>query len=163
MPKIPDSSSVTLVVFDVDGIFTDGRILIGPGGEEYKTFHTRDGHGVKRLLASGRQVAIISGRNAPAVNHRMAELGVKHVFQGCKDKLPVLRTLLKELGIALENVAYMGDDLPDLEVMQNVGLPVTVSDGAPEILAVASIVTRAAGGHCAVREFCDMLLTDADQ
>lgn len=163
MPQIPDSSSVTLVVFDVDGIFTDGRILIGPGGEEYKTFHTRDGHGVTRLLASGRQVAIISGRNAPAVDRRMAELGVEHVFQGCKDKLPVLRTLLKKLDIAPENVAYMGDDLPDLEVMQSVGLPVTVSDGAPEILAVASIVTRAAGGHGAVREFCDLLLTDADQ
>lgn len=163
MPKFSDPSSVTLVVFDVDGIFTDGRILIGPQGEEYKTFHTRDGHGVKRLLAAGRQVAIISGRNAPAVDRRMAELGVEHVFQGCKDKLPVLKALLEKLGTSPENVAYMGDDLPDLEVMQSVGLPVTVSDAAPEILSIASIVTRAAGGHGAVREFCDLLLNEAAQ
>ncbi|MDH3399523.1 MAG: HAD-IIIA family hydrolase [Chromatiales bacterium] len=163
MPQISDLSSVALVVFDVDGVFTDGRILIGPQGEEYKTFHTRDGHGVKRLMASGRQVAIISGRNATAVEHRMAELGVQHVFQGCKDKLKVLLALLEQLDISLENVAYMGDDLPDLEVMQKVGLPVTVSDGAPEIRSAASIVTRAAGGHGAVREFCDMLLNETDQ
>ncbi len=163
MPQIYDLSSVALVVFDVDGVFTDGRILIGPQGEEYKTFHTRDGHGVKRLMASGRQVAIISGRNATAVEHRMAELGVQHVFQGCTDKLKVLLALLEKLDISLENVAYMGDDLPDLEVMQEVGLPVTVSDGAQEIRSAASIVTRSAGGHGAVREFCDMLLNEADQ
>lgn len=163
MRQIPDPSSIALVVFDVDGVFTDGRILIGPGGEEYKTFHTRDGHGVKRLLASGRQVAIISGRNAPAVDHRMAELGVKHVFQGCKDKLPVLTALLETLSIPAQSVAYMGDDLPDLEVMQHVGLAVTVSDGAPEIRAAASITTRAAGGHGAVREFCDLLLGEQDR
>lgn len=158
MSALFDPSTIALVVFDVDGVFTDGRILIGPAGDEYKTFHTRDGHGVKRVLASGREVAIISGRNAQAVDHRMAELGVRHVFQGCKDKLPVLRALLEKLGIAPENVAYMGDDLPDLEVMQAVGLPVTVSDGADTIRAVARIVTRAPGGHGAVREFCDLLL-----
>jgi 3-deoxy-D-manno-octulosonate 8-phosphate phosphatase (KDO 8-P phosphatase) len=158
MPQISDLPSIALVVFDVDGVFTDGRILIGPDGEEYKTFHTRDGHGVKRLLASGREVAIISGRNAPAVDHRMMQLGVQHVFQGCDDKQPVLQALLENLDISPQNVAYMGDDLPDLEVMQSVGLPVTVADGAAEIRAIAKIVTRAPGGHGAVREFCDFLL-----
>ena len=162
MSQISDPSSISLVVFDVDGVFTDGRFLMGPQGEEYKTFHTRDGHGMKRLLASGRQVAIISGRNAEAVNHRMAELGVEHVFQGCKDKQAVLTSLLDRLAISPRNVAFMGDDLPDLEVMRSVGLPVTVADGVPEIRAVAKIITRAPGGHGAVREFCDMLLGNED-
>jgi 3-deoxy-D-manno-octulosonate 8-phosphate phosphatase (KDO 8-P phosphatase) len=158
-----DHSSISLVVFDVDGVFTDGRFLVGPDGEEYKTFHTRDGHGVKSLLASGRQVAIISGRKAAAVDHRMRELGVKHVFQGCGDKLPVLNSLLEYLAVAPGNVAFMGDDLPDLEAMRSVGLPVTVADGAPEILAISKIVTEAPGGHGAVREFCDLLLGRQDK
>lgn len=158
MPAQPDLSRISLVVFDIDGVFTDGQILIAADGSESKSFNVRDGHGVKRLLAAGRQVAIISGRKAAAVDHRMAELGVSHVFQGCQDKLGVLRDLLGRLGLAPEAVAYVGDDLPDLEVMRAVGLPIAVADAAPELRQVAAHVTRAPGGRGAVREVCEFLL-----
>jgi 3-deoxy-D-manno-octulosonate 8-phosphate phosphatase (KDO 8-P phosphatase) len=153
-----DLSRISLVAFDVDGVFTDGRILIAADGSESKSFNVRDGFGVKRLLKAGKQVAIISGRDARAVDFRMRELGVTHVFQGCKDKLGVLDDLLSELNLSRDRVAYVGDDLPDLEVMQAVGLSIAVADAAPELLQAAAHVTRAAGGRGAVREVCDMLL-----
>jgi len=158
MPKKLDLSKISLVAFDVDGVFTDGQILIAADGSESKSFSVRDGFGVKRLLKAGIQVAIISGRDAMAVNCRMRELGVQHVFQGCKDKLSVLDGLLSELQLGRDRVAYVGDDVPDLEVMQAVGLSIAVADAAPELLTAAKHVTRARGGRGAVREVCDMLV-----
>jgi len=152
MSQISDPSSITLVAFDVHGVFTDGRFLMGPQEEEYQTFHTRDGHGIKGVLAPGRQVAIISDRNSQA-----AELGGERIVQSCKDKQAASTALLDRRAISRQNVVFMGDDLPDLEVMRSARLPVTVLDGAPEIRAVARIVTRAPGGHGAIREFCDLL------
>lgn len=153
---------IRLAVFDVDGVFTDGRLNYGHGadgvGEQLKVFHVRDGHGIKRLRAAGFEIAIISGRSSPIVSARMAELGITHVHQGSDDKLPVLERLLAELGIAATECSYCGDDEPDLAPMHAVGLAVAPADAHPSVRAAAQLVLGAAGGHGAVRELCDVLL-----
>ena len=116
------AARVRLVVFDVDGVFTDGRLYYGPGGEELKVFHVHDGQGVKRLLKSGVAVAVISGRDSAAVSRRMQDLGIAHVFQGDEDKLPIFERLLKKLALSPKEVACVGDDLPDLPLLEAAGL-----------------------------------------
>ena len=153
---------IRLVVFDVDGVFTDGRLYYSDRDEELKSFHTRDGYGVKRLLESGIQVAIISGRESKAVARRMDELGVKHVFQGCKDKVPVLEELMQTTGVGPAAVAFVGDDMPDAEPMARVGLGVAVADAHPKLRKRAVYKTRLPGGHGAVREVCDLILDAQD-
>lgn len=150
--------SVRLAVFDVDGVFTDGRIWMGSDGAEYKGFNVRDGVGIKRLLRAGIEVAIISGRASSAVDRRMAELGVTRVVQGCDDKAEALAQLLRETGIAPEHAAYLGDDAPDLPALRMVGLPGTVADAHPEVRGEAIWISTLPGGGGAVREFCDFLL-----
>lgn len=152
------AARVRLAVFDVDGVFTDGRLWIGTDGNEFKSFHVRDGVGVKRLLAAGIEVAVISGRASAAVDHRMAELGVRKVFQGIADKAPVFAALIEELGIEPAEAAYLGDDTPDLPALRLAGLPATVVDGHPEVKAACLWTSSARGGHGAVREFSDLLL-----
>ena len=147
-----------LIVFDVDGVFTDGRFLLDGDGREYKTFHTQDGYGVRRLLEAGVQVAIISGRRSGAVDRRMAELGVTRVVQGCRHKVPELRSLAEELSIDLAEAAYVGDDLPDLEAMRACGLAIAVANAVEGIAAEADYVTARAGGDGAVREVADLVL-----
>lgn len=147
-----------LVVFDVDGVFTDGRFLMDEDGREYKAFHTQDGYGVRRLLEAGVQVAIISGRRSGAVDRRMAELGVTRVVQGCRHKIPELRALADELGIDLAEAAYVGDDMPDLEAMRTCGLAIAVANAVGDIVAEADYVTARSGGHGAVREVADLVL-----
>src|SRR5579871_4215027 len=112
------AARVRLVVFDVDGVFTDGRLHYGPHGEELKVFHVHDGQGVKRLLAAGVAVAVISGRESAAVSRRMQDLGVAHVFQGDEHKLPIYERLLKKLALTPEETACVGDDLPDLPLLE---------------------------------------------
>ncbi len=152
------AAGVRLAVFDVDGVFTDGRIWMGTDGVEYKAFSVRDGVGVKQLLAAGIEVAIISGRASSAVDRRMAELGVTRVVQGCADKAEALAALLRDTGIAPADTAYLGDDTPDLPALRAVGLPAAVADAHPEVLAAAAWTTSLPGGRGAVREFCDFLL-----
>ncbi|HKL62555.1 MAG TPA: HAD-IIIA family hydrolase [Woeseiaceae bacterium] len=147
-----------LIVFDVDGVFTDGRFLLDEDGREFKTFHTQDGYGVRRLLEAGVQVAIISGRRSGAVDRRMAELGVTRVVQGCRQKVPELRALADELDIDLAEAAYVGDDLPDLEAMRACGLAIAVANAVEAIVAAADYVTVRAGGEGAVREVADLVL-----
>lgn len=147
-----------LIVFDVDGVFTDGRFLMDEDGREYKAFHTQDGYGVRRLLEAGVQVAIISGRRSGAVDRRMAELGVTRVAQGCRHKIPELHALAKELGIDLAEAAYVGDDLPDLEAMQTCGVAIAVANAVDDVVAEADYVTARSGGHGAVREVADLVL-----
>ncbi len=147
-----------LIVFDVDGVFTDGRFLMDEDGREYKAFHTQDGYGVRRLLEAGVQVAIISGRRSGAVDRRMTELGVTRVLQGCRHKTPELHALAEELGIDLAEAAYVGDDLPDLEAMRTCGLAIAVANAVDDILAEADYVTARSGGHGAVREVADLVL-----
>ncbi len=151
-------SEVALVVLDVDGVLTDGRLWFGPDGETQKAFDVRDGHGIKMLIAAGIGVAVISGRRSAAVTARMRELGVSDVAQGVRDKARALAELLKRNAIEAKRVACLVDDTPDLGLMQAVGLPAAVADAHPEVLAAASHVTRAPGGRGAVREFCDFLL-----
>ncbi|HEX7966428.1 MAG TPA: HAD hydrolase family protein [Gammaproteobacteria bacterium] len=153
------AARIKLVVFDVDGVFTDGSLYYGPGGEELKVFNVQDGQGVKRLLAAGIGAAVISGRDSAAVTRRMRDLGITHVFQGDEDKLPVLERLLKKLGLTLEQAAHVGDDLPDLPLFQRVGLAVATANAMPALKAAAHHVTAAGGGRGAVREVCDLLLT----
>jgi 3-deoxy-D-manno-octulosonate 8-phosphate phosphatase (KDO 8-P phosphatase) len=151
-------SQVSLVVLDVDGVLTDGRLWYGPDGEYMKVFDVRDGHGIKNLLAAGIGVAVISGRSSTAVAARMRELGVGDVAQGVTDKARALAELLKRNAIEAKRVACLVDDTPDLGLMKAVGLPAAVADAHPEVLAAADHVTRAAGGRGAVREFCDWLV-----
>ncbi len=151
-------AEVSLVVLDVDGVLTDGRLWYGPDGENWKAFDVRDGHGIKMLIAAGIGVAVISGRRSAAVTARMRELGISDVAQGVSDKARALGELLKRNAIEARRVACLVDDTPDLGLMAAVGLPAAVADAHPEVLAAAGHVTRARGGSGAVREFCDWLL-----
>jgi 3-deoxy-D-manno-octulosonate 8-phosphate phosphatase (KDO 8-P phosphatase) len=151
-------ADVSLVVLDVDGVLTDGRLWYGPDGESMKVFDVRDGHGIKSLIAAGIGVAVISGRRSGAVTARMRELGVTDVAQGVADKARALAELLKRNAIEAKRVACLVDDTPDLGLMAAVGLPAAVADAHAEVLAAAKHVTRANGGRGAVREFCDWLI-----
>jgi 3-deoxy-D-manno-octulosonate 8-phosphate phosphatase (KDO 8-P phosphatase) len=152
------AARVRLVVFDVDGVFTDGRLYYGAAGEELKVFHVHDGQGVKRLLKHGVAVAVISGRESAAVARRMRDLGVAHVFQGDEQKLPIFERLLKKLGLTADEVACVGDDLPDLPLLERAGLALAVPNALDAVKARAQHVTRAAGGGGAVREVCDLIM-----
>ena len=152
------AARVRLVVFDVDGVFTDGRLYYGPGGEELKVFHVHDGQGVKRLLKSGVAAAVISGRDSAAVSRRMQDLGIAHVFQGVEDKLPIFERLLKKLGLEPEEVACVGDDLPDLPLLAAAGFAIAVANALPAVRTKAHYVTSATGGAGAVREMCDLII-----
>lgn len=152
------AARVRLVVFDVDGVMTNGQLILGPAGEELKVFHVRDGHGLVMLRESGLAVAVITGRQSAVVAARMAELGIEFVYQGQRDKLVALADLCGRLAIAEDEICYVGDDLPDLPVLRKVGLPVTVADGHPQCVAAARWRTAAPGGAGAVREICEFIL-----
>jgi 3-deoxy-D-manno-octulosonate 8-phosphate phosphatase (KDO 8-P phosphatase) len=152
------AASVRLLVLDVDGVLTDGRLWFGPDGEALKVFHVRDGHGIKLLREAGVEVAVISGRRSRAVETRMRELGVSRVILGADDKQSALDGLLASLGLAPAEAACLVDDLPDLPLLRTVGLPAAVADAHPAVLAEAQHVTQLPGGQGAVREFCDWLL-----
>ncbi len=155
-------AGLRLVVFDVDGVFTDGRFLMDEDGREYKSFHTQDGYGVRRLLQAGIRVAVISGRNSRAVDVRMAELGVDRVIQGCRHKVPELESVASALGIELAEAAYVGDDVPDLDAMRACGVAVAVANAVRIVREAADYVTARPGGGGAVREIADLVL-DARQ
>lgn len=152
------ASGVRLAVFDVDGVLTDGKLYFLPDGGEFKTFNTLDGHGIKMLIASGVRTAIISGRKSAVVERRAQNLGIEHLFQGREDKLAVLDQLLAELGLGYEQVAYLGDDLPDLPVIRRVGLGMAVASADAFVRQHAHGVTQARGGKGAAREFCELIL-----
>jgi 3-deoxy-D-manno-octulosonate 8-phosphate phosphatase (KDO 8-P phosphatase) len=152
------AARIKLVIFDVDGVLTDGRLYYGAGGEELKVFHVHDGQGIKRLQKAGVTIAIISGRDSAAVTRRMQDLGVEHVFQGDEHKLPIFERLLHKLGITPEQTACVGDDLPDLPLLQKAGLAVAVANAMPVLKRAAHHVTTASGGRGAAREVCDLIL-----
>lgn len=151
-------ADLRLVAFDVDGVFTDGRFHLSDDGVESKAFSTQDGYGIRRLLQAGVQVAVISGRNSAAVERRMSELGVAHVFLGCRDKVATFRELCDQLGISARQCAYVGDDLPDLPLLRLVGYSVAVANAVRELHETCDYVTAAAGGSGAVREICDRVI-----
>lgn len=149
---------VKVAIFDVDGVLTDGRIYISEAGEDFKAFHTLDGHGLKSLQQVGIVPVIITGRDSPAVRRRVADLGLAHAVYGVRDKLAAAEPLLATLGASWGEVAAMGDDWPDLPLMTRAGVACAPPGAHAEVLAIAHHVTRAAGGHGAAREFCDLLL-----
>jgi len=149
---------IRLAIFDVDGVLTDGRLYFMPDGTEFKSFNTLDGHGIKMLIASGVQVAIISGRNSPLVERRAANLGIEHLIQGREDKLTALDELRQRLPVSMEQIAFLGDDLPDLPVMRRVGLGMAVASADPFVREHAHGVTLACGGQGAAREFCELIM-----
>lgn len=150
---------IRLLVLDVDGVLTDGRLYISANGEEFKVFHVRDGSGLVALRKAGIDVAIISGRDSPAVQRRADELGIRHVRQGIADKRTALDELLRELQVAADALACVGDDTPDVPMLERATLAVAVADAHPTARAAAHWTTPSAGGHGAVREVCDLLLT----
>ncbi len=149
---------IKLVIFDVDGVLTDGRLCFGPDGEEYKTFHVHDGLGVKLLQESGVEVAIISSGESPAVAARMRNLGVKYVYQGHEYKLQAFLELLANSRLQPQQIAYVGDDLPDLPVFKQVGLSICVPNACAILKRYADWQTPSAGGAGAAREVCELIM-----
>ncbi|GLX13338.1 hypothetical protein Pstr01_15770 [Pseudomonas straminea] len=152
------TQAIKLAVFDVDGVLTDGKLYFLVDGSEFKTFNTLDGQGIKMLINSGVRTAIITGRKTPVVERRAQNLGIQHLYQGREDKLDVLDELLAELGLSYEQVAYLGDDLPDLPVIRRVGLGMAVANANEFVREHAHGVTSARGGEGAAREFCELIM-----
>ena len=149
---------IRLMVFDVDGVLTDGRLWYGPRGEELKAFHTLDGHGLKMLAQSGIPAALLSGRSSPAVASRAAELGIEHVLQGAQDKAAGFATLLARLGLAPAQAGCMGDDVPDLPVLERCGFACAPPEAHERVRRAAHYVAAAPAGAGAAREVCEYLL-----
>lgn len=155
---IDRAKKIKLVIFDVDGVLTDGRLLFGDDGQEYKAFNSKDGHGMKMLQKTGVDVAIITARQSEVVNHRMKNLAIKHVYQGRKDKLPAFKILIDKLNLHADEVAYVGDDVMDLPIMIRVGLAISVDDGHPMSKKHAHWTTPSKGGRGAAREVCELIM-----
>jgi 3-deoxy-D-manno-octulosonate 8-phosphate phosphatase (KDO 8-P phosphatase) len=152
------ANDIRLLVLDVDGVLTDGRLYFSARGEEMKCFHVRDGAGIVQLLRAGLQIAVISGRTSRGVDQRMAELGVTWVRQGVQDKLTALRELLDILSLGPQAVASVGDDTADLPIFEVARLAVAVADAHQSVKSQAHFITQAPGGRGAVREICDLIL-----
>lgn len=152
------ASNIKLLICDVDGVLSNGQVIIGNDGEELKTFNIKDGFGIKCLQKSGIAVAIITGRNSKIVEKRCQELGIEHYYQGQSNKQEAFGTLCKNLSVQPEQICHIGDDLPDLPLLVQVGLGVTVADGHWLMQQHADWVTQNNGGFGAVREVCDLIL-----
>ncbi len=157
--QLNQAKSIRVIAFDIDGIMTDGGLYLSDSGEEFKRFNSLDGHGLKMLRASGVEVAIITGRTSRCVELRAKNLGVAHVYQGVEDKLAAMQGLLAKLGLGLADAAYMGDDVVDLPVMRRVAFGVTVPEAPQIVRDHAHYVSRRNGGHGAVREVCELLMS----
>lgn len=151
-------STMTLLVLDVDGVMTDGKVTYTSDGAELKSFNIKDGVGIKQIQRAGIQTAIITGRVSPMVERRATELGIHHLIQGREDKLTALTELAASLSIDLKDVAYMGDDLPDIEAIANAGIGACPADAVAAVMAQADWISSLKGGEGCVREFCDHIL-----
>ena len=152
------AAAIKLVLFDVDGVLTDGSLFIGDDGQEYKAFNSKDGLGIRMLQDSGVEVGIITGRTSDVVRHRMKNLGVTHLYQGQQHKLPAYEKLLAELGLEPEQTAYVGDDVVDLPILRRAGLAVVVADAHPLAKRHAHWETQFPGGRGAAREVCELIM-----
>ncbi len=152
------AADIELLILDVDGVLTDGSIWYDDAGQELKRFHVRDGSAIKAWMRLGFHVGVITGRGGAAVIHRMRDLGVTRIVQRCEDKLGATRKMAGEVGVAMENVACIGDDWADLRMMREVGFAISVADGDAGAREAAAFVTRAGGGQGAVREAIEHLL-----
>lgn len=152
------AQAIKLVAFDIDGIMTDGRLYFTSLGDEIKAFNVKDGLGLNLLRKTGVEVAIITGRTSELVNRRARDLKIDKLVQGREDKKIALQELMAKENLSVEQIAYMGDDLPDLPAIRHAGLGVTVADAVPIVKEHADLITEARGGDGAVREFCDWLM-----
>lgn len=155
---VEKAKSIKLLILDVDGVFTNGQVWLSGDGDEVKVFHTHDGYGIKQIQRHGVDVAIISGRNSRSCEYRMKELGVKHIHQGVHNKIPVFEKLLETTGLTANDCAYVGDDVPDIPVMQRVNLKIAVANATQPLKDVVDWETTIQGGHGAVRQVCDLLI-----
>ncbi|MBS1113736.1 MAG: 3-deoxy-D-manno-octulosonate 8-phosphate phosphatase [Nitrospirae bacterium] len=152
------AKKIKLLILDVDGVLTDGSIILDNHGNELKFFHVRDGHGIKMLMLSGVHVALITGRQSQVVEKRADELGIRDVFQKCYDKKIAYDELIRKYSLDDSEIAYVGDDIVDIPILKKVGFPVVVADAHEEVKAFAHMITTKEGGRGAVREICDLLL-----
>jgi 3-deoxy-D-manno-octulosonate 8-phosphate phosphatase (KDO 8-P phosphatase) len=152
------AAKVKLLILDVDGVLTDGRIIMDHKGREIKAFDVRDGHGIKLLREAGIEVAILTGRNSPVVQKRADDLGILWVRQAVNDKVAAYQEIAHKVGIGYKETCFVGDDLVDIPLLKQVEVPIVVADGAPEAKRLALYVTQSPGGRGAVREVCDLLL-----
>jgi 3-deoxy-D-manno-octulosonate 8-phosphate phosphatase (KDO 8-P phosphatase) len=152
------AKQIKLLIFDVDGVLTDGGLFIGPNGEEYKKFNSRDGHGMRLIQYTGVELAIITGRTSEVVEHRMQNLGIKHVYQGQRIKITAFEKLIDDLNVSPEECAYVGDDWVDLAIMSRVGLAIAVQDALPLVKQHAHWITPSNGGQGAAREVCELIM-----
>lgn len=150
---------IRLIAFDVDGILTDGGLYLSDSGEEFKRFNSLDGHGLKMLKGSGVELALITGRTSRCVEMRAKNLGIVHVYQGVEKKWEAMQDLLGKLQLAPEQSAFMGDDVVDLPAMRRVGLAITVPSASPTVRDHAHYTTKREGGHGAVREVCELIMS----
>jgi 3-deoxy-D-manno-octulosonate 8-phosphate phosphatase (KDO 8-P phosphatase) len=152
------AKQIRLVIFDVDGVLTDGSLFLGDDGQEYKAFHSRDGHGMKMLQKTGVTLAVITGRSSEVVRIRMESLGVAHVYQGRQEKLRAYQELKEALDLDDEQVAYVGDDVVDLPVMRRVGLAIAVADAHTLVQRHSHWQTPSRGGRGAGRDVCELVM-----
>jgi len=162
-PDTPDvameaAGKIKLLILDVDGVLTDGGIILDNEGNEFKSFHVRDGHGIKLLIRNGVDVAIITGRHSRVVERRAHELGVKEIHQRCLNKVVAYEQIKGKFSLQDEEIAYIGDDVVDIPILRRVGLPVTVADASEDVRSFSMIVTANRGGRGAVREITDLIL-----
>jgi 3-deoxy-D-manno-octulosonate 8-phosphate phosphatase (KDO 8-P phosphatase) len=158
-PLTLKAQKIRLLALDVDGVLTDGRLYFSATGDELKAFNILDGHGIKLLLKAGIEVAIITGRRSPLTERRAGDLGIRHLLQGREDKSVALGELASQLTLTPEQIAYVGDDLPDLAAIRMAGLGVCVATAHPSLHQHADYRTRLGGGEGAVREVCDLILS----
>ena len=152
------AKKIKLLAFDVDGVMTDGSVTYDENGVEYKTFNVKDGHGIVRANKSGFITAIITARNNETVQHRAENLKITEVYQGQKYKLPALEEIMAKYNLTYENVAYMGDDIPDICILEKVGIASCPNDAVDEVLNICNFISSKNGGRGAVRELCDYIL-----
>ncbi len=152
------AAKIKLLVFDVDGVLTDGRLIVGDDGQEYKAFYSKDGLGMKMLQQTGVKIAVITARTSDVVIHRMQNLGIKHIYQGQLEKLPAFEKILTELDLTAEQAAYVGDDVIDLPVLKQAGLAITVADAHPLVKQHVHWQTPQCGGRGAARDVCELIM-----
>ena len=152
------AARIRLVIFDVDGVLTDGSLFLGDDSQEYKAFNSRDGHGMTMIQETGVKLAIITGRTSEVVRIRMESLGITHVFQGRRDRLPAYHELKRALGLEDARIAFVGDDVMDLPIMRHVGLAIAVQDAHPLVKQHAHWQTPSVGGRGAARDVCELIM-----
>lgn len=155
---ISKAQKIKLLILDVDGVMTDNKLYYGDNGVEYKSFNTRDGHGMVLLQKSQVDIGIITGRKSQVVSNRMKDLKIKHVYQGVPDKLPTFLKLVADLGLELDEIAYVGDDILDLPILLRVGFGITPANGDNEVKSRVHYISQHSGGEGCVREVCEIIM-----